>query len=762
MKEHTEVPSPPNKRSMHDTHEGDITMEDNIDSEDQDKEDDSSIEDKDAQEDCLADNDSQEEDEEMQDGRNEPKEGNTPEVQESLEDEIFYTPRRLLVTLMIGMPKDAMHRAELLTEQLNAFLSLARKCSTKHLRVIKYSEHKPILSRDKKSWLKKFRGLGSDHLMTYTHGYYPWQQIRDGAFRFKLYLAIPLQHQDITTYIKVLNDAWGDNQRATVMDVQGQEIYAPKKIGWLFRSHRLMANTRDLQEELNHLANRTHSHLKFGLNTQSLPDPNGGKWDPEKAVKAVMVETNEDSYDDAWNFLTKVYNGKDSKPPFGIHMRFVGLKEHPEFRGNPHALHNISILMKRQAVFTEDSVTTSTNKLFSIDSPVQGTKTLRMMLMELKPRCSGAELREGRLFHSISRNITRAGNQEFHFTYNKLVQQEAGSIVSSICEFIRDELKLDPEYCCYAHYIRDDHKWDPITRTSSNPATDALNFLVEESKDLVTREERTEGDMDIDEEETMDDVDSKVARERQRCLGLNEEETIRSISKVKHRVIPSRVLGDANSVRSGISAITDITSASRASRERKNMRSQLKEQQAMLKTQNDRIEKLMKLLAKSSVSYEDDNAQNEDQSAQESGESSDSGKWNNSDGVIEVEEDYGEEQSGDDDEQSRGVRFDLGRSAPHQDTSSDSDDSSQEGDESQDSELESSENSSKGRVQEGEQEGERRGEDIPEDEVEKGQPRTAYKTNITAEMLDQAKKQKNRQASIEIDAPGGEESGFHV
>ena len=182
----------------------------------------------------------------------------------------------------------------------------------------------------------------------------------------------------------------------------------------------------------------------------------------------------------------------------------------------------------------------------------------------------------------------------------------------------------------------------------------------------------------------------------------------------------------------------------------------------MLKTQNDRIEKLMKLLAKSSVSYEDDNAQNEDQSAQESGESSDSGKRNNSDGVIEVEEDYGEEHSGDDDEQSWGVRFDLGRSAPHQDTSSDSDDSSQEGDESQDSESESSENSSKGRVQEGEQEGERRGEDMPEDEVEKGQTRTAYKTNITAEMLDQAKKQKNRHAITEINAPGGKESGFHV
>ena len=805
MKEHTEVPSPPNKRSMHGSQDGDTNMEGDLDSigdisEDmadsprsrhthvgQRNEDDAGLEDKEEQEGIIEDLTPQEEDEEIPEhsaetevpeeapvgGRDkEPggKRTNTrdTEAQDIPEEEMFYTPRRLNVTLMIGMPKDAMHRAELLTEQLNAFLSLARKCSTKHLRVIKYAERKPILSRDKKSWLKKFRGLGSDHLMTYTHGYYPWQPIRDGAFRFKLYLAIPLQHQDLDTYIKVLNDAWGDNQRATVLDVQGQDIYSPKKIGWLFRSHRMMANTRDLQEELNHMANRTNPHLKFGLNNQSLPDPNGGKWDPEKAVKAVMIETNEDTYDEAWSFLTKVYNGKESKPPFGIHMRFVGLKEHPEFRGNPHALHNISILMKRQAVFTEDSVTTSTNKLVSIDSPIQGTKTLRMMLMELKPRCSGMELREGRLFHSISRNITRAGNQEFHFTYNKTVQEEAGSIVSSICEFLRDELKIDPELCCFAHYIRDDYKWDPITRTSSNPATEALNFLVEESKDLITRDGKAGGNIDIDEDETMDEVDSKVERERQRCLGLNDEETIKSISKVKHRVIPTRVHGDSNSVRSGISAITDITSASRASRERKNMRNQLKEQQEMMKTQNKKIEKLMQLLAKTSISYEEDNGQS-DQSAQESGESSDSFK-HTVDEVINVDEGSREGQHGEDDDQSRGVRFDLTGTDLNKESSSESEEEQSDGSEKEediqvwdsDSKENSSNGSSKGLAQEGDTE---RDDYYPWDNSveERGHPKqTHQKTRITAEMLDQAKKQKNQQANTETYASGGEDSGFHI
>lgn len=658
--------------------------------------------------------------------------------------DIRYTPRRLLVTVTIGMPKDSMERAELLTEQLNSFLALARKCSTRHLRVIKYSEDKPIWGKDRKSWLKRFKGLGSDHLMTYTHGYYAWQPIRDGAFRFKLYLAIPLKNQDIATYIRVLNDAWGDNQRATVIDVQGQELHSPKKMGWLFRSHRWMANTRDLQQEMMRVARRTHGNLKFGLTNQTIPDPNGGKWDPKTSVKAIVVETNEEGYDEAWNFLTRTYNGNNPNPPHGIFMRFVGMKDHHEFRGNPSAIHNISILMKRQAVFTSDMVTASTNKIVAVDTAVRGTQTLREIVMALRPTCSGQELREGRLFHSISRNINRSGNQEFHFTYSKAVQKEAASIVSSICEFLRDEIKIDPEVCCYGHFVRDDHKWDPLTRTSTNPDTEALDFLVEDSKDLITAAEKEGGEVLMDEDEEMDEVDSKVERERQRCLGLNDEETVQSISKARRKRVPIRVQKDSESLGSGISAITDITSASRASRERKNMRSQLQAQQDRMEAQSKQIDKLMQLLTKTSVSYNEDSDKAEEQSRQDSGETSDS-QDKNGEEAQEVEID--------DDEQSRGVRFNLNeKDTPESSSDSESDSSSRE-DQASSKDSDSDDQSSNSSDEE-----DNSTSRLEEENV--GKTRSTPGT-LTAGMLDLGKKQKQL-SMIKKKATGGPGPGFDV
>ena len=70
------------------------------------------------------------------------------DVEAPAEPEVDYTPRRLLVTVNIGMPKDAIQRGEFLTDQLNLFLDLARKCSQKNLRVIKYSENRPIAERN--------------------------------------------------------------------------------------------------------------------------------------------------------------------------------------------------------------------------------------------------------------------------------------------------------------------------------------------------------------------------------------------------------------------------------------------------------------------------------------------------------------------------------------------------------------------------------------------------------------------------------------
>ena len=269
------------------------------------------------------------------------------------------------------------------------------------------------------------------------------------------------------------------------------------------------------------------------------------------------------------------------------------MKDHPEFQGNPNVVNNISVLMKRQLVFQNNSTQLATCKIRDVDAQISGTKTLRMYLMALRPKCSGPDLRKGSLFHSISRNINRAGVQEFYFTYNKAVAKEAGSVVSGICEFIRDELQIEPEICCHAHQIRDDHKWDPITRTASNPDTEALQDLIEGSKDLARRHEQTEKESMISENKEMDE-ESKIVRERQRSMGITDGgETIESMTKPKkynHKRIPHEVGSEHQSITSGISGITEYTSTSKASQERKSLRRNL--QQAEANTQ--KLKKVIK------------------------------------------------------------------------------------------------------------------------------------------------------------------------
>ena len=436
-----------------------------------------------------------------------------------------------------------------------------------------------------------------------------------------------------------MNNEWGDPQRATVMDILGQEIYSPKKMGFLLRSNQFMANTRDLQEALMEQASKEHPELKFSLTFQSIPDPTGAKWHPDTAVKGIMVESNEDTYWEAWNALHKIYNKDNQNPPLGIHMSFVGMKDHPEFQGNPNVVNNISVLMKRQLVFQNDSMQLATSKIRDVDAQISGTKTLRMYLMALRPKCSGPELRKGRLFHSISRNINRAGVQEYYFSYNKAVAKEAGSVVSGICEFIRDELQIEPEICCHAHQIRDDHKWDPITRTASNPDTEALLDLIEGSKDLARRHENKEKESMINENEEMDE-DSKIVRERQRSMGITDGgETVESMTRPKkynHKRIPHEVGSEHQSITSGISGITEYTSTSKASQERKSLRRNLqqveadaqklkkviKDKEAETEKEREKIRELLKSLSTARISPEALEAVQGIVGGQDSGESS--------------------------------------------------------------------------------------------------------------------------------------------
>ena len=181
------------------------------------------------------------------------------------------------------------------------------------------------------------------------------------------------------------------------------------------------------------------------------------------------------------------------------------------------------------------------------------------------------------------RNINRAGVQEYYFSYNKAVAKEAGSVVSGICEFIRDELQIEPEICCHAHQIRDDHKWDPITRTASNPDTEALLDLIEGSKDLARRHEHKEKESMINENKEMDE-DSKIVRERQRSMGITDGgETVENMTRPKkynHKRIPHEVGSEHQSITSGISGITEYTSTSKASQERKSLRRNLQQAEA--------------------------------------------------------------------------------------------------------------------------------------------------------------------------------------
>ena len=320
-----------------------------------------------------------------------------------------------------------------------------------------------------------------------------------------------------------------------------------------------------------------------------------------------------------------------------------------------------------------------TSKIRDVDAQISGTKTLRMYLMALRPTCSGPELRKGHLFHSILRNINRSGVQEFYFTFNKAVSKEAGSLVSGICKFIRDKLKIDPEICCHAHQIRDDHKWDPIIQTASNPDTEALQELLKGLKDLARRHEHAGKKTMISEDEAMDE-ESKVLRERQRSMGITDGgETVESMTKPKkyiHKRIPHKVGLEHQSVTSRISGITEYMTTSKASQERKSLwknlqqaeantqklMKELKDKEAETEGEGEKLQQLLKSLSSASISPKALEAVQGIVGGQDSRESS-ADNSHFQEGHID---------SGNDDKANTGLRFKLSKnpSYPPQETQS--------------------------------------------------------------------------------------------
>ena len=187
-----------------------------------------------------------------------------------------YVERRLLVSFRIELPNNPQHRLELLATEINAFLDTARKRSKNHLRMMRYKSTEVAHDKDKKQWIRVIKACPS-YFDEFTHGYYPYQKLREGVYRLKIKVAIPLKDsKTMDQFIEACSQSWGDPEFPTVKDLPSQHIFNHKKLGWFLRSTTFMGHTRDLQKELDLLAKAQFQDLAFGLSFQTIPNPNNG------------------------------------------------------------------------------------------------------------------------------------------------------------------------------------------------------------------------------------------------------------------------------------------------------------------------------------------------------------------------------------------------------------------------------------------------------------------------------------------------------
>ena len=96
------------------------------------------------------------------------------------------------------------------------------------------------------------------------------------------------------------------------------------------------------------------------------------------------------------------------------------------------------------------------------DEPTKATakRTVRQLLMEVTATTMGNDLLEAKLFHAISKKTSMNGSTEYYFTFHKAVEREAKSVVGGLAQFIKKELRLDPDPYCFAHMYNTSQKWD--------------------------------------------------------------------------------------------------------------------------------------------------------------------------------------------------------------------------------------------------------------------------------------------------------------
>ena len=147
-----------------------------------------------------------------------------------------WKPHRFACTFDLKKkPEDRSKRTEYISTELNKMLTTVSIYSRVYVR--KYAEHLYPRDVDRRQWISKFDKDKVSDITSFTHGFYFYQELRDGMFRLLIQLILPCDTDIPAMLINVNGHKWAAKQNRSLRDIREQHLYAPKYIGWLFRSN---------------------------------------------------------------------------------------------------------------------------------------------------------------------------------------------------------------------------------------------------------------------------------------------------------------------------------------------------------------------------------------------------------------------------------------------------------------------------------------------------------------------------------------------
>ena len=162
---------------------------------------------------------------------------------------------------------------------------------------------------------------------------------------------LPVQ-ENVTTFIENVSELFGEKENWKVQDLDAQNLYDPRDVGWLFRSHWAMPSSPELCTELEKEIQKVHPNVCIGISNRLITPPGEYVYDKETAVNAAMISCNAPEYTQVYQTLLQIYS-RQTDYPLGIQLKFVPLKDNPDIKNNTVALQNLSIIIDRQRIFNK-------------------------------------------------------------------------------------------------------------------------------------------------------------------------------------------------------------------------------------------------------------------------------------------------------------------------------------------------------------------------------------------------------------------------